>query len=194
MTLTFLMLGIAFLLKSLIYSKMQLEYFFSSLCTQIIVNITRRQAKCKRVIQWPNTLISNNHMSNSFNKIVISEIVEETQKAKSFVLEIPENLREDYRFKAGQYLTLRFEIEGEEERRSYSLSSSPTDNKWRICVKRVDRGKISNYMCDNLNVGDKIDVMPPDGRFTYVADPEKQGQYYLFAAGSGINSCDVNCS
>ncbi len=125
-------------------------------------------------------------MSNSFNKIVISEIVEETQKAKSFVLEIPENLREDYRFKAGQYLTLRFEIEGEEERRSYSLSSSPTDNKWRICVKRVDGGKISNYMCDNLNVGDKIDVMPPDGRFTYVADPEKQGQYYLFAAGSGI--------
>lgn len=125
-------------------------------------------------------------MSNSFHKIKISEIIEETSKAKSFVFDIPENLKNEFKFKAGQYLTLKFQLEDEEERRSYSLSSSPTDDKWRVCVKRVEGGKISNHMCNNLNIGDEIDIMAPDGRFTFVADPEKQAQYYLFAAGSGI--------
>lgn len=125
-------------------------------------------------------------MSNSFNKIVIINIIEETQKAKSFVFDIPDNLKDEFKFKAGQYLTLKFNIGEEEERRSYSLSSSPTDDQWRVCVKRVDGGKISNHMCDNLNIGDEVDLMAPDGRFTFVANPEKQGQYYLFAAGSGI--------
>ena len=125
-------------------------------------------------------------MSNTFHDIKIKKITEETNHAKSFEFDIPENLAESFAFKAGQYLTLKFDLEGEEERRSYSLSSAPFEKKWRVCVKRVQDGKVSNYMCDQLKEGDHVSIMAPDGRFKYVADAERQAQHYLFAAGSGI--------
>lgn len=125
-------------------------------------------------------------MSNKFYDIKIAEILEETSNAKSFVFDVPDEHRSDFSYKSGQYLTLKFDVEGEEERRSYSLSTAPYENKWRVCVKRVEDGKISNLMCDNLKAGDVVSLMPPEGRFTFESDPERQAQYYLFAAGSGI--------
>lgn len=125
-------------------------------------------------------------MASSFHDIKLLEVVEETSKARSLVFDIPESLQESFQFKAGQYLTLKFDINGEEYRRSYSLSSAPIENKWRVCVKRVKGGIVSNYVCDQLSAGQTISVMEPDGRFTFISNPENQGQYYLFAAGSGI--------
>ena len=125
-------------------------------------------------------------MSNTFHDIQISEIIEETKDAKSLVFDIPSQLTNDFTYNAGQYLTLKFEIDGKEERRSYSLSSAPVENKWRVCCKRVKNGLVSNYICDNLKVGDSIKLMPPDGRFVFKADEERETKYLLFAAGSGI--------
>ncbi|MDA9773548.1 ferredoxin--NADP reductase [Saprospiraceae bacterium] len=125
-------------------------------------------------------------MASSFHDIKLKAVIDETAKAKSLVFDIPESLQDNYSYKAGQYLTLKFEIDGEEFRRSYSLSSAPSENQWRVCVKRVEGGKISNYVCDKLKAGDTISLMEPDGRFTFTSDPENEGQYYLFAAGSGI--------
>jgi len=125
-------------------------------------------------------------MAQAFHDIVLKDVVEETAKAKSLVFDIPDELRDQFQYKAGQYLTLKFDIDGEEYRRSYSLSSAPSENQWRVCVKRVQGGKISNLVCDTLKPGDTISLMEPDGRFTFVGDPEKQAQYYLYAAGSGI--------
>ena len=125
-------------------------------------------------------------MANNFHDVILEAVIEETSKAKSLVFDIPTTLQETFQYNAGQYLTLKFVLDGEEIRRSYSLSSAPTEKKWRVCVKRVVGGKVSNHICDNLKAGDTISLMQPEGRFVFKADPERQADYYLFAAGSGV--------
>ena len=125
-------------------------------------------------------------MSNSFHDITISTITEETSDSKSLVFDVPSNLQDDFSFKAGQYLTLKFNIDGKEERRSYSLSSAPVHNQWRVCCKRVEKGLVSNHICDTLKEGDAVSVMAPEGRFVFEADEDRETRYFLFAAGSGI--------
>ncbi len=125
-------------------------------------------------------------MSNTFHDLKISSIIEETADSKSLIFDVPSSLTEQFNFKAGQYLTLKFELNGKEERRSYSLSSAPIENQWRVCCKRVQNGLVSNHICDNLKVGDHVSVMAPEGRFTFEPNEEKEASYVLFAAGSGI--------
>ena len=89
-------------------------------------------------------------------------------------------------YTSGQYLTLKFNINGNEERRSYSMCSSPFSGEpIRIAVKRVDKGLVSNHINDVIKLGDQIEVMPPQGSFTLETNLE-QKTYVAFAAGSGI--------
>jgi ring-1,2-phenylacetyl-CoA epoxidase subunit PaaE len=81
------------------------------------------------------------------------------------VLDVPEELREGFRFQQGQSLTLRHFIDGEEIRRTYSLCSAPADTEWRVAVKKVEGGVFSTYANEQLKVGDTLEVMPPVGRF-----------------------------
>ena len=75
-----------------------------------------------------------------------------------------------FSYDAGQYLTVSAVVNNEEVRRSYSMCSSPVSGeKITIAVKKVDGGRMSNYLNNELNVGDKIDVMPPLGSFVLIA-------------------------
>jgi len=88
---------------------------------------------------------------------------------------------------AGQHLPIRFEIGGEEVRRCYSISSSPSSgDRLRITVKRVEGGLVSNYINDSVDVGSSIEAMPPAGRFTLKPEQSGHRTHYFFAAGSGI--------
>ena len=78
-----------------------------------------------------------------FYRLRVADLQRETPDAVSVAFEVPAHLREDYRFAAGQYLTLRTTLEGEEVRRSYSICSGPDDGELRIAVKRVDGGLCS---------------------------------------------------
>ena len=92
-----------------------------------------------------------------------------------------------FNYKPGQYLTLQFNLNRQQVRRSYSLCSSPViEEPLRIGVKRVKDGLVSNHINDNLKVGDTVEVLPPDGRFFADVKKENYKTYYLFAAGSGI--------
>ena len=107
--------------------------------------------------------------------------------AKSVMFEIPTELTEIFAWKAGQHLTLRFELNGEEVRRSYSISSSPFSGEpLRITVKRVKDGLVSNHINDNISAGDNVDVMPPFGGFYLEPGETKRRTHYFFGAGSGI--------
>ncbi len=86
-------------------------------------------------------------------------------------------------FVPGQYLGLRFVIDGEEMRRNYSLSAAPNGRELRISVKREAGGKISNYLHDQVGIGDALDVFPPAGDFV-LADSDKP--LALITAGVGI--------
>jgi ring-1,2-phenylacetyl-CoA epoxidase subunit PaaE len=121
-----------------------------------------------------------------FYPLTISKVKQETKKTVSLFFTIPTDLSSTFKYTQGQYLTLRFMIDGKEERRAYSMSSSPVEPELAVSVKRVLGGKVSNYINDHLKVGDTVDVMPPQGRFFTKLDPDQRKTYYLFGAGSGI--------
>ena len=107
--------------------------------------------------------------------------------AKSVMFDVPPELTKIFIWKAGQHLTLRFKLNGEEVRRSYSISSSPySGDPLRITVKRVKDGLVSNHINDNVNAGDDVEVMPPFGGFYLQPGETKRRTHYFFGAGSGI--------
>lgn len=121
-----------------------------------------------------------------FYPLTVSNIKQETDDTVSIFFAVPSDLQDTFSYKQGQYLTLRFEINGQEERRAYSMSSSPLEPELAVSVKRVAGGKVSNHINDQVKAGDTIEVMPPQGRFYTELDPEQRKSYYLFGAGSGI--------
>jgi ring-1,2-phenylacetyl-CoA epoxidase subunit PaaE len=124
---------------------------------------------------------------SKFHPLKIKEIIRETPEAVSLGFEVPSELKEDYKYKQGQYLTLRFFIEGEEIRRSYSICSSPFEkDKLEVAIKKVKGGKVSNYINDIVKPGDIIEVMVPMGNFHSELLTSNKKHYVLFAGGSGI--------
>lgn len=117
----------------------------------------------------------------------------ETPDAVSVVLERPTALATTLDYRAGQFLTLQFDIDGELVRRAYTLSSSPVlDQHLQMTVKRIPEGLVSNYIHDRLQVGDRIDIMPPRGKCCVSVAPSHYKTYYLFGAGSGHHAAHVD--
>jgi ring-1,2-phenylacetyl-CoA epoxidase subunit PaaE len=125
-------------------------------------------------------------MSAGFHSLTVAEVIEETADARSIRFDVPQALAETFAFKPGQHLTLRAEIGGEEVRRNYSLCVAPQDGEVKVTVKRIAGGVFSNWANDTLKPGDRIDVMPPHGSFTWDFDPRAANHYVGFAGGSGI--------
>lgn len=125
-------------------------------------------------------------MSVQFHNLKVSKITQETTDAVSVTFDISGEVSNKFQFKHGQYLTLKFEINGKEERRAYSMSSSPLEDGITVTIKKVDGGKVSTHVCNNLKEGDTVEVMEPQGRFTIGLDPDVNRTFYLFGAGSGI--------
>ncbi|MEC7770021.1 MAG: ferredoxin--NADP reductase [Bacteroidota bacterium] len=122
-------------------------------------------------------------MSES-HALKISAVEQLTPNAVALTFDIPENLKDVYRFKAGQYITLKYELDGKELRRAYSISSPPSSGKLTVGIKKMEGGTFSVYANEHLKAGDTIQVMPPEGRFVFEAS--KRRKIAAFAAGSGI--------
>lgn len=125
-------------------------------------------------------------MSELFHRLKVSEVVAETDQASSIYFDIPAGLKETFAYSAGQYITLRFELDGQEVRRAYSLCTSPLENRFGVNVKRVKKGLVSNYVNDHIKPGSEIDVMPPEGNFGLKHNHGLERDLYFIAAGSGI--------
>ncbi len=119
-----------------------------------------------------------------FHTLPIVDRRRETDDCISYAFGVPPELEAGFSYRAGQYLTLRTRIDGEEVRRAYSLCSAPYEREWRVAIKRVRAGKFSNYAAEHLPVGATLDVMPPAGSFE--APSGKIREIVCFAAGSGI--------
>lgn len=120
----------------------------------------------------------------NFYKLTIQEIIKETADAVSILFSIPESLKEKFSFIAGQYVTLKKEINGEDIRRAYSICSSPNKGELKVAVKAVENGKFSTFATTQLTKGDVLEVTAPEGKF--VLEPTNNANYIGFAAGSGI--------
>lgn len=122
--------------------------------------------------------------SDGFSPLRIKQVVRETRDAMSLVLDVPATHRQRFAYRAGQFLTLRVNVGGQEYRRCYSMSSSPALHQdLRVTVKRDGAGVVSNWLNDHAAPGDRIDVAVPEGRFVR-SDTDRE--LVAFAGGSGI--------
>ncbi len=125
-------------------------------------------------------------MSGRFIPLKVTEVRRETVDSVSVVLEAPADAREAFRFEAGQHLTLRREIGGEEVRRNYSLSTAPSEGRLRIGIKQMAGGCFSVFANTELKAGDVLEALPPHGSFTWKFDPAARRRYLAIVGGSGI--------
>jgi len=121
-----------------------------------------------------------------FYKLKIQDIYKETDDTSVVSFSVPNELKQEFKFRQGQHLTLKADINGEDVRRSYSLCSGPNENEWKVAVKQISGGKFSSYINNNLKAGDELEVMVPSGTFGVEVQPEASKNYLFFAAGSGI--------
>ncbi|WP_456313729.1 2Fe-2S iron-sulfur cluster-binding protein [Pseudomonas shirazensis] len=122
----------------------------------------------------------------SFLKLIIKEVKRETADAVSILFNVPEELKSDYKFIAGQYINLKLTLDNQEIRRAYSICSAPESGELRIAVKAVKSGLFSQFANTKLKAGDVLEVGQPEGKFTFEPDAERQKNYAAFVAGSGI--------
>ncbi|WP_170789359.1 ferredoxin--NADP reductase [Ruegeria lacuscaerulensis] len=125
-------------------------------------------------------------MQRDFHSLTVSEIRKEIGgAATSVTFDVPSSATDLFQWTAGQHLTVRFQLDEQEQRRSYTISNPP-GIALRITVKRVKDGIVSNHVGDTLKVGDAVDVMPPFGHFKLQPGPLKRRTHYFFGGGSGI--------
>jgi ring-1,2-phenylacetyl-CoA epoxidase subunit PaaE len=130
-----------------------------------------------------STSSSRNVRNKQFHTLRVSAVERLCEDAAAVSFEIPGSLKPDFAFRPGQSLTLRRMVNGQEQRRSYSICA-PVGRQPRVGVREVPDGVFSRWLVHEVQVGDEVQVQTPAGTFT--ADPEIAGRHVLIAAGSGI--------
>ena len=123
---------------------------------------------------------------SQFHALKIQSLERITDQSIAISFDVPQDLKAAFTFKAGQYITLKTTINGNEVRRDYSLCSSPKSGELKVAVKEVEDGTFSSYANKELKVGDVLEVATPKGRFIFEPNDSKTKHIAAFAAGSGI--------
>ena len=121
-----------------------------------------------------------------FHPLTVRTVDRLTDDSVALTFEVPPELAEQFRFAAGQHLTLRRVQDGVDLRRTYSVCSSAAGGSLRVAVKRLEGGAFSTWATDQLQAGQALEVLPPAGRFGPRLQPDRRRRYGLVAAGSGI--------
>lgn len=122
----------------------------------------------------------------AFHELTVKQVRRETDDAVRIEFAVPPALAELFRYRQGQYLTLRRMLGDEEVRRSYSICSGVDEGRLEIAVKAVADGRFSTWANRALDAGATVEVMPPAGSFGTALDPAADKNYLCIAAGSGI--------
>ena len=121
-----------------------------------------------------------------FHQATVVSKQRETADSVELRLAVPEEARGEFEYHQGQHLPIKARIGDKNIRRTYSICSSVADGELRLGIRVQPDGLFSNYVADDLNVGDTLDVMPPSGHFYVDLDPSQNRVYAAFVAGSGI--------
>jgi ring-1,2-phenylacetyl-CoA epoxidase subunit PaaE len=125
-------------------------------------------------------------MSTHFYPLRVIDVRQETADCVSVAFSVEPEDQSKFKFSPGQYLTFKKVIDGHEQRRSYSICTSPLDGELRVAIKKLNGGVFSTWANEKLKVGDILESMPPLGRFTMDTHPQQEKHYLMVAAGSGI--------
>jgi 3-ketosteroid 9alpha-monooxygenase subunit B len=121
---------------------------------------------------------------HAHHPLTVRAVVQETADTRSYVLDVPDDVRELFAYRPGQFCTFRVHVDGREHLRCYSMSSaSETDPHLTVTVKRVPGGAVSNWLHDNVGAGDVLHATPPAGVFCV---PEGGAPVVAFCGGSGV--------
>lgn len=118
-----------------------------------------------------------------FHELRVAAVERLTDDAAAITFEVPDDLREEFAFAAGQSLTLRRVVDGVDHRRSYSICA-PAGAQPRVGVREIPGGMFSSWLVREVRPGDVVEVQTPTGSFR--ADPAQGGRHLCIAAGSGI--------
>src|ERR1700688_1079622 len=121
-----------------------------------------------------------------FHPLKVAAVERIAEDAACLTVEIPSALRDAFAFHAGQYVTVRRMIEGREERRTYSIVTTPGGGMLKLGIRLQLGGRMSGELASKLRPGDLLDVGTPMGRFRTSISADREHAYVAFAAGSGI--------
>ena len=121
-----------------------------------------------------------------FHSLRVGDVATLTEASVAIIFDVPSNLAETFRYVAGQHVTIRKEIDGEDVRRSYSICANANSGTLRVGVKQIPNGRFSTWATTELASGDWLDVMPPVGEFTIAPSRERSCHYAAIVGGSGI--------
>jgi ring-1,2-phenylacetyl-CoA epoxidase subunit PaaE len=122
---------------------------------------------------------------STFYTLAVTKVRPLTPSSVAISFEIPDNLKDEFHFEAGQHLTLKQKIEGKEVRRAYSISSATSSPQLTVGIKKVEGGTFSTWANEQVKAGVSLEVMPPKGHFVF--PPSGNAKHIAaFAAGSGI--------
>jgi ferredoxin-NADP reductase len=122
--------------------------------------------------------------THGFHSLRVKRVIDEASDARSFVIAVPDDVRETFRYRAGQFCTFRVRVGDRELLRSYSMSSAPeTDPDLTVTVKRVPHGLVSNWFNDNVSEGDVVEMTRPAGVF---CPTNNHSPLLAFCGGSGV--------
>lgn len=129
----------------------------------------------------------NTTSSTTFHPLRVSRVQPDADDSVIVSFDVPQELASVYQFAAGQYLTLRHDVQGQDLRRSYSICAAPGE-ALRVGVRKVPGGMFSTWLHEHLRPGQTLQVLPPQGHFGDVLkrSPQTPAHTLLMAAGSGI--------
>ncbi|HOB66131.1 1,2-phenylacetyl-CoA epoxidase subunit PaaE [Ottowia sp.] len=123
-----------------------------------------------------------------FHDLTVARVNPEAAGSVAITFAVPAELQDSFVFEPGQFLTLRGLIDGQDVRRNYSICSTKSRyskaRELEVGIRPMEGGVFSNWAATQLKAGDRLAVMPPDGRFT-IKKPRALHRVG-FAAGSGI--------
>jgi ring-1,2-phenylacetyl-CoA epoxidase subunit PaaE len=125
-------------------------------------------------------------MALHFHSLRVKSVRPESEEAVVVSFDVPPELADEFRFTHGQHLTLRHTLEGVEHRRSYSICAGVDDGELRVAVRKVPGGVFSTWLNEQLQPGDTLQVLAPEGRFFVPLAPSDARHYLGIAGGSGI--------
>lgn len=122
----------------------------------------------------------------TFYPLEVAEVCRLTADSATVSFKVPPELRDKFRFRQGQHITIKCDLGGEGVRRNYSICASAVSGDLRIAVKHIEGGAFSTHVMENVKPGDVFEVMPPSGRFFTQLNAAKAKTYVGIAGGSGI--------
>ncbi|MDR1876203.1 MAG: 2Fe-2S iron-sulfur cluster binding domain-containing protein [Flavobacteriaceae bacterium] len=121
-----------------------------------------------------------------FYSLVVRSVKKITSKSIQVDLSIPEELKTIFIWNPGQFLRFKFEIDGQNVEREYSVCTAPFEGYISVAVKETANPFVSKYVQENVRAGDKLQVSAPMGTFGIPSRPNEKRTLVAFSAGSGI--------